>query len=156
MADLRMSRFNYGPDLPSKVAGTFSRLILPSSRQLFTVERSWLGNKPFVSCIPPGVYTLRKRFSRVVKDTTNGEFTRGWEVTNVPGRSYIMWHPANWPHNLEGCIGPGLDYGLLADAQGTYRLAVKSSLDAFRVFMGELEGEDEHRLIIMPYTEEYP
>lgn len=28
-------------------------------------------------------------------------------LKNVPDRSYIEMHPANWPHQLEGCIAPG-------------------------------------------------
>ncbi len=156
MATIPLTRFNHGPELPSTVAGTFGKLILPSGRELFTVEPPWVGNKPSVSCIPDGVYTLRKRKSGIVSRTTGGEFTEGWEVTAVPGRTYIMIHPANWPHDLEGCIGPGINYGLMADSMGTHRIAVTSSLAAFRILMAELEGEETHELHILPYLVSYP
>lgn len=156
MAILRLTRFNDGPELPSKVAGMFGTLILPSDRELYTCEPPWVGNAPFKSCIPDGVYLLKKRLSQVVEDTTAGKYREGWEVTAVPGRTFIMFHPGNWPHNFKGCIGPGLSYGLIPDAQGTYRLGVGSSMDAFEILMAELEGEDEHELHIMPRLREYP
>lgn len=156
MAHLQLTRFNDGPDLPSKVAGMFGTLSLPSGKSIFTVERAWVGNKPYVSCIPDGVYTLRKRRSNVVEDTTGGKYLEGWELTDVTGRTYIMIHPGNWPHNFEGCIGPGLTYGLVMDAQGTYRLGVGRSMDAFEILMDELDGEEEHTLEIIPKLREYP
>lgn len=156
MAILQLTRFNDGPELPSKVAGMFGSLILPSGREIYTVEPPWVGNKPFVSCIPDGVYKLRKRRSKVVSDTTAGKFKEGWQVIAVPNRTYIMIHPGNWPHNFKGCIGPGLTYDLIPDAQGTYRLGVGRSMDAFEVFMAELEGEGEHEIQIMPQLREYP
>lgn len=156
MANLSLFRFNRGPDLPSKVAGTFGRWVLPSGRELFSVERAWVGNKPFHSCIPDGVYTLRKRVSDVVRRSSGGLFTEGWEVTDVPGRTFIMIHPGNWPHDFEGCLGTGTVYGLFADGFGTVRLGVGHSLAAFKILMAELEGEDSHSLTILPDLIEYP
>jgi hypothetical protein len=66
----------------------------------YTVERPWLNNKPFVSCIPDGVYPLREHNSP--------SFGRKlWMVDEVPNRTYILIHVANRPHQLEGCIGIG-------------------------------------------------
>jgi len=158
MAILQLIRFNDGPDLPSPVAGMFGTLTLPSGRNLYTCERPWVGNKTSVSCIPDGVYKLKKRKSNVVSRTTGGDYTEGWEVTAVPGRTFIMLHPGNWPDDLEGCIAPGLSYGLLRHrTHGDLRLAVGSSRDAFDILMGELDnGEEEHELHILPQFREYP
>lgn len=95
-------------------------------------------------CIPEGVYTLRKRVSGVVERTTHGEYREGWEVTDVPGRNYIMIHVANVPSELEGCIAPG-------DSIGWYKgqVAVLNSLKSFRQLMTDLEDADEHTLRII-------
>jgi hypothetical protein len=112
-----------------------------------TIERPWLDNQPHVSCIPSGTYTIRKRRSPVVERTSGGEFREGWEVTDVPGRSYIMFHPGNWSTNVEGCIAVGRSF------DPSFRQAmVTSSRDAFRDFMAALSEEDECLLLISQST----
>jgi len=151
MATLRLTRFNYGPELPSPVGGTFGTIELPSGRKLYTVEPPWVRNKQSVSCIPEGVYKLRMRDSGVVSRSSGGEFKSGWEITEVPNRTFIMLHPGNWPDNFEGCIGFGLKYGMLGD-----KLAVFNSRDAFRMMMSEFPKDECHEVHILPYLVEYP
>ena len=83
----------------SGIAGTFGNLNGPWGYRL-SVELPWRNNRPDVSCIPLGVYpvvwTYSPRFKRHM-----------YLVSQVPGRSGIRLHTANWPHDLEGCIGPG-------------------------------------------------
>jgi len=65
----------------------------------YTIELPWKGNQRNISCIPPGTYKLRKRFSKKFK----------WHlyVQDVPGRSLILLHPANdAQRELQGCIAP--------------------------------------------------
>ena len=151
MAVLRLTRFNYGPELPSPAGGTFGTVELPSGRKLYTVEPPWVGNKQSVSCIPEGVYKLQLRDSGVVNRSSGGEFKAGWEIVAVPNRTFIMLHPGNWPHNFEGCIGVGLSYSLLSG-----RLGVSASRDAFRLLMNELPVDEEHSIDIRPTLIEYP
>lgn len=143
--NLLIERFNYAPD------GTFGRLHMPSGEVCFTCEKAWRGNTVGASCIPEGVYDLALRESPVVKRTSGGEFTHGYEITGVPGRTFIMLHPANWPHELEGCISPGMDYRIMRGNQG-----VTSSRDAFREMMAELEGVEDIQLTIRQYRPEWP
>lgn len=143
MATIRLIRFNYTTEGSAEAQGTFGKLVLPNGRELFTCEKPWVNNKPLMSCIPEGTYILRKRRSGVVERSSKGKYKIGWEVTNVPGRTYIMFHIANWPHELLGCISVGLTYGTVID-----KLGVGHSADAFDEFMGALEGEDSHTLII--------
>lgn len=145
MSELTLTRFCYSP------MGAFGRLALPSGLELFTVERPWLNNRVQESCIPEGDYTLRMRQSGVVQRSTGGEFTHGWEVTGVPGRTFIMLHPANTMDDLQGCIGPGRGLGYVGG-----KWAVTSSRDAFRDLMGELAPMDEWSLRILPYRPGYP
>lgn len=143
--NLLLERFNYAPD------GTFGRLHLPSGNDYFTCEQPWNGNAIGQSCIPEGVYTLKIRPSPVVLRSSGGEFEQGYEVIDVPGRTFIMIHPANWPHELRGCIAPGIDYKVMDGKQ-----AITSSRDAFRRIMNELAmAAGEINLTIRQYQTEF-
>lgn len=68
----------------------------------FTLELPWHGNKPRTSCVPAGKYPLKLEWSPA--------FGRDlWELKNVPGRSEVKIHPANYTAQLRGCIAPGMD-----------------------------------------------
>lgn len=110
--------------------------------ECWTVERPWLDNEPFVSCIPEGRYELGLRRSGVVERSTRGQYLEGWEVCGVPGRTFIMLHPANRPGELEGCIAPGLKASWPRGGMG--EPAVFDSQMAFRRLMtvfGDLPRE---------------
>lgn len=65
----------------------------------YSIELAWRKNQRFISCIPEGRYELAKRFS--------ARF--GWHIVveGVPGRSSILFHPANHAQvELKGCIAP--------------------------------------------------
>ena len=65
----------------------------------YTIELPWRNNMPNRSCIPEGTYVLKKRYSK--------KFRWHLEVIDVPGRSYILIHPANdAQRELKGCIAP--------------------------------------------------
>jgi len=87
-------------DIGSSVPGRTFNLGSEKLFECHTVERPWANNAPNISCIPEGEYTMRpRRYYRGGYDT--------WEICDVPGRSYIMFHSANVPSDLEGCIGVG-------------------------------------------------
>lgn len=113
---LDLRRFCYAP------GGTFGGMMVEGV-QLFTVERPWLCNRPYVSCIPEGKYQCWPR-----------RFYRGGypavEVGGVPGRTHILFHRANVPEDVAGCIGVGSRLGVLGD-----KWAVLESLAAFEFFM---------------------
>lgn len=62
------------------------------------IERPQTGEFP---CIPEGAYTLSRYNS-----PKHGPNT--WQYDDVPGRTNIQIHIANWPHELEGCQAPGM------------------------------------------------
>lgn len=140
---IELCRHSYSP------AGTFGTLTV-GDLELATCELPWHGNKPGESCIPEGVYDLQMRESPVVQRSSGGEFARGWEVCDVPGRTFIMLHPANWPGELQGCISVGLAFGVIAG-----QIGVSSSREAFRKLMAAIpEGENELR--VYQYRPQYP
>ena len=63
-----------------------------------TMELPWKNNSPGESCIPTGEYTCRR-------DTEGAH--KYYRLEKVPGRSHIEIHPANYPHQLKGCIALG-------------------------------------------------
>lgn len=149
MKTITLTRFAYSPD------GTFGRLELPGGWSCFTVEKPWLSNSPYESCIPDGVYDLKRRRSPVVERTSGGDYVEGWEVFDVPGRTYIMIHPGNWPRNFEGCIGVGTKYMVIRDpADGQWKNGVSSSRNAFAQLMGRLDG-GEWQIDIRPFVMEW-
>ncbi len=79
--------------------GTNGELYARNSFQCYTIELPWKDNQPQVSCIPPGRYELKKRYSPRFKDHLL--------VGLVPGRSLVLLHPANDAlKELRGCIAP--------------------------------------------------
>lgn len=48
------------------------------------------------SCIPEGIYVCKKYSSPKYPDT--------WEITGVPNRDRILFHSANYVHQLLGCV----------------------------------------------------
>ncbi len=135
--------------------GAFGLLCTPV-RSYKTLERPWQANQTSVSCIPEGVYTLKKRRSGVVERSTGGKYLEGWEVTGVPGRTYIMIHPANTIDQLEGCIATGLSTGVLPDKDGNPQWAVLNSFAAFEMLMEDLEERDEWTLDVRGFSPEWP
>ncbi len=77
-------------------------------------------------CIPAGIYKTERfnspHFSTMVL-----------RLIDVPGRTNILIHPANWAYQLEGCIAVGAQKGL--DYIG-------SSRAAFDALMEKTAGQD--------------
>lgn len=116
---------------------------------LYTVERPWLNNKRGESCIPDGTYKLALRESPVVNRTSWGKYKEGWEIQNVPDRTYIMIHPGNWPYNFQGCIGLGQGYEVLKGKQGPQMAVTRSQL-AMKTFMEAMDPEKNWEIVIRP------
>ena len=64
-----------------------------------TLELPWLNNNRRISCIPAGKYKAIKHVSP--------KFGNCLWIKNVPNRSEILIHPANYVHHLLGCIALG-------------------------------------------------
>ena len=125
MLDVELKRFAYHPK------GTLGVIDVAGER-FYTIERPWLDNKPNVSCIPEGKYRMGWRESP--------RFGETWHVKDVAERTWILIHAANYPKDVQGCIGLGT--GLMGD-----RIAVSNSRKAVAQFE-ELTKEIEWRLII--------
>lgn len=120
-----------------KGMGTFGTMTISSLPfSCFTVEQDWEDNKPELSCIPEGHYTLvRGRYNQGGYET--------FELRNVPGRSLIKIHRGNTMDDLLGCIAPGKKLGFMHG-----KWAVVGSTAAFAEFMAALDGVDETIIVI--------
>ena len=113
---LKISRFCYSR------MGVFGSYTI-GDQTYYTVEKPWINNEPFVSCIPTGKYLLRpRRYYRGGYDAL--------EVLKVEGRSHILFHMGNRAADVQGCICPGT---ALSCIYGEW--SVKSSSVAFKDLM---------------------
>jgi hypothetical protein len=67
--------------------------------ECYTLELPWKDNQRRISCIPEGTYKAIKHRSP--------KFGESVWIQNVPNRSEILIHPANYVRQLLGCIAPG-------------------------------------------------
>ena len=117
---------------PEGTAGTLSY----NGSTLYTVERPWIDNSPNISCIPEGIYPVEKYSSDKFPDV--------WEVKDVAGRTYILFHVANKPSDVEGCIGVGLSSGR---RNPLWVERSRSALDEMREVF-----PDEFVLVVRPFS----
>ena len=95
---LSLNRFVYHP---SGTLGVIDISLEGVEERFWTIERPWRDNERNVSCIPEGEYPLEWRESP--------RFGMSWHVDDVPSRSHILLHVANYPTDVQGCIGLGTD-----------------------------------------------
>ena len=109
-----------------------------------TLENPWRDNLPSISCIPPGIYeVLRCRKSPEYGFRDSPRFGDTYNVVNVPGRSYILFHKGNTERDTKGCILVGTYFGELAGLP-----AVLRSSDAFDRFKAWADRDERFTLEI--------
>ena len=64
-----------------------------------TLELAWKDNEKRVSCIPKGVYEVKKRHTE--KSKYKYEHLH---ILDVPNRDLVLLHIGNYPKNSKGCI----------------------------------------------------
>ena len=88
---------------------TLGTLTVQNTKELFvckTLELGWHDNANNTSCIPEGEYNCKwTRSNRLSTAAGHDVFT--YEVLNVPNRSGIRIHSANYFYQLLGCIALG-------------------------------------------------
>ena len=118
--EIPLDRFCYHPE------GTLGKIEL-DGETFWTIERPWKNNEPNVSCIPIGLYKMERRVSP--------KFGETWYMPDVPDRTWILMHVANFPKDVQGCIGLGM--GLMGD-----RIAVSQSKKAIALFEEMTVGKE--------------
>ncbi|MCL1038359.1 DUF5675 family protein [Shewanella submarina] len=91
-----------------KGVGTFGRLFYQGQQIAVSVECDWNDNKRNVSCVPAGRYELRWIDSpKYGKRLHMHNPDLGVTPAGASQRTHCMIHPANFPHELQGCIALG-------------------------------------------------
>lgn len=116
----------------SEKTQTLGELIYNSKVIAKTMELPDLGNKNRISCIPLGSYKVVRRYSL--------KHGNHFHVLNVPKRSYILMHHANYYRDLLGCIGVGQTH---TDIDGDGYLDITSSKKTMRELLNLLPIEFE-------------
>ena len=102
--------------------------------QCKTLELPYKNNKPDVSCIPEGVYTVKK--------ITRPDGRPGLHIQDVPGRTKILIHTGNYAAgdhpDILGCILVGLKYSYVNSDQ---YLDIADSTPAFNALYKILPQE---------------
>jgi len=82
---------------------TIGKLFLNGKEFCHTLELGDKDNQRRVSCIPTGIYKVLIR-----PGTESAKYTYDHlHVQDVPDRDYILFHVANYPKDILGCIGVG-------------------------------------------------
>ncbi len=105
-------------------------------QRLFTLELPWLDNKNNISCIPEGEYNV------IPNNTVSHPNT--YRLCDVPKRSGILIHIANYPKDIKGCIAVGTEQ---IDLDDDGLLDVANSTNAMKN-MWNLINENNFKLII--------
>ena len=110
-----------------------------------TVEKPWEDNKPFVSCIPSGVYTFDKHDSLKHPDcyAMIGETVSHYEDAEKARYSCLI-HTANLERHVVGCIGLGRKFGVLSG-----KWAILSSSVTVREWEALMDSSDNNTLEIL-------
>ena len=104
---------------------------------LASLELPWKENKNKISCIPKGSYKVTTTFSnRFKKDM--------WLLLDVPNRSGIRIHSANYSIELEGCIALGLQK---VDIDNDKTMDIKDSKKAIVLAKFHLGNEFELEIL---------
>jgi hypothetical protein len=131
---------------PSTDEGTFGSLLFGNSA-LYSTELPWRENATRKSSIPEGTYDcIWARSPR---------FGFCYHLLDVPGRSHILIHSANfggdtelgWTSELLGCIAPALKLGKLKNNFGKPQQAGMSSRAALTIFES-WANQENLRLVI--------
>ena len=114
---------------------TYGVLIHKNIPFAVTLELPWNDNLPNISCIPLGWYNCKR-----INSPTHGNC---FEITNVRGRTHILFHKGNIPEHTEGCVLLGEAFDPVRGKNG-----IIYSGHAYDQFMALLKNEDKCTLQI--------
>jgi hypothetical protein len=123
--------------------GTFGILRF-NNFSCYTVERPWVNNEPFISCIPLGIYDLEYYYSPKFGESA---IIYGNSVSKFPSnyykRSGILIHVANISSDVQGCIGLGNRMGIIRN-----KIAVLNSKKTISNFLELINTNNMYKLEI--------
>jgi hypothetical protein len=121
---------------PSTEWGTFGMMLDGDLPFCVTLERRWLDNKCGESCILDGQYPCRR--------VNSPRFGNTFEISNVEGRSEILFHKGNIDDDSHGCVILGEQFEPVLGTNG-----VISSGKAFIEFLSRTKDVNQFILFIL-------
>lgn len=103
-----------------------------------SLELSWKNNQANISCIPAGMYECKYTRSNRLSQLKGTDFYT-YEILNVPNRSGIRLHSANYFFHLLGCISLG---SKLKDLNLDQQLDVVHSGNTIKAFEDFMNRKD--------------
>jgi len=116
--------------------GSFGILLINGEVFCITLEPYWRFNFKNVSCIPSGQYICKRYYSSKYGET--------FIITDIAGRTLVLFHPGNIKKHSKGCILLAQYFGKLKGDRG-----ILNSGNTFKSFMNRLTGIDEFKLTII-------
>ena len=116
--------------------GVFGCIVYENKPFALTLELPWKDNRRRISCVPSGTYKCKRVDSH--------RFGNTFEITNVPGRSHILFHKGNTDSDTAGCVLVGEQFGDIKGDSG-----ILSSKAGYNEMMGIMKDESGFRLIIV-------
>lgn len=117
-------------EIPGK--GTFGEITHNGKFIVNTVEQVWANNERYISCVPAGQYSL------ILHESPSkgvclalASHTLGVGISGPYQRTHCLFHVANFPHELQGCIGPGLDFHTEKWGVSSSKLGMKRLFEVF-------------------------
>lgn len=90
--------------------GAFGKLSHKGIPIMHTVERPWLSNQRSISCVPAGVYKLKRYTSTNYPSAFYLENEDlGVSLRGNTQRTAILIHVGNFVKDVQGCIAPGME-----------------------------------------------
>ena len=115
---------------------TFGVLLSAGVPFAVTLERAWADNRKGESCIPKGTYTCKRVNSPKFGDT--------FEVTDVTGRTHILFHKGNLSDDTHGCILVGEQFNPVSGGDG-----ITASKEGFAEFKERTRSVNAFQLEIV-------
>jgi hypothetical protein len=107
-----------------------------------SLERGWHNNKPFFSCIPPAPNESKIYKWKVVSPSNNIPYNH-IHILDVPDRTAIKVHRANYYEQLHGCIAVGKDLRYINKDDILDLTDSKVTMDALMASLTSEEGTIE-------------
>jgi len=105
----------------------------------YTLEKEWLDNEKYISCIPPGKYSCKPYSSKKYPDVT--------QVTNVENRDKILIHAGNYHWDVKGCILLGSSFKEKVTVKKGDTAAVYSSRKTLKEFFAKVGRDFELEIL---------
>ena len=115
--------------------GVFGVLQVQKKFRFACLEPYHRDNEKSISCIPAGMYKVKK-----VNSPTYGTT---YEICDIHGRSHVLFHSGNYDHNSKGCVLVGTGFGLWSGNE-----VITDSRAAFSKFLQIMGPYDEAELVI--------